>query len=407
MGLFEKLYEMNSNQKRVAIASFLSWTLDAFDFFILVFVLPEIARDFSVGITTVSFAIFLTLAMRPVGAFIFGRLADKFGRRIILIIDVILYSFFEFASAFVPNLALLFILRVFFGIAMGGVWGVASSLAMESIPVKARGFISGLFQGGYPCGYFLGALVYGLLFDLIGWRGLFIVGAIPPLFVIYMLRNIPESPIWTEGREKIKNTTIVSALRKHWRCFTYMIILMTAFNMFSHGSQDLYPTFLKIERHFNTHTISILTMIMNVGAIVGSLTFGLLSERIGRRFAIIMASLLALAAIPLWMYSTSIILLAFGAFVIQVMIQGAWGVVPAYLNELSPGEIRGTMPGFAYQIGNLLAAITPTLQALIASLRGNDYAFSLSVWIAAVAITLAFVTFLGKEMRGVLFHLQK
>jgi len=402
MGMFSILRELDSTQRHTVLASFLGWTLDAFDYFLLVFVMPEIARDFHVGITEVTFALLLTLAFRPLGALIFGRLADRFGRRPVLMLDVILYSALELACAFAPSLIVLLVLRALFGIAMGGEWGIGASLAMESIPPKSRGIVSGLLQSGYPCGYLIGALLYGLLFNSIGWRGMFVLGAAPALLVLYIRSKVPESPVFAQ-RERGARRNVWTAMRGHWGLFAYLILLMAAFNMFSHGSQDVYPTFLKTQKHFDTHLVSILTIVLNLGALVGGLVFGAWSERIGRRRAMVIAALLALPVIPLWTYGGSIILLGLGAFLIQFAVQGAWGVVPSYLNELSPDDVRGTLPGFAYQLGNLIAAATATILAWLAHSRGGDFAFAQSVWIGGVAIVLALLAWFGPEARGVAF----
>src|SRR2546422_5951009 len=232
-------------QRSVVIASFLGWTLDAFDFFLLVFVLKDIAQEFNAAISEVTFAILLTLVMRPVGAFLFGRAADRWGRRPTLMVDVLLYSFIEFASGFSPSLTVLLVLRALYGVAMGGEWGVGASLTMESIPPHARGFVSGLLQSGYPTGYFLASIVYGLLFPIIGWRGMFMVGVLPALLVLYIRRRVPESPSW--DRAAAARSSTVSILRSHWRLGIYAVVLMAAFNFFSHGTQDLYPTFLHVQ----------------------------------------------------------------------------------------------------------------------------------------------------------------
>jgi SHS family lactate transporter-like MFS transporter len=339
----------------VLLSSYLGWTLDAFDFFILVFVIKDIAAEFSTSVTDVTFAILLTLAACPLGALIFGLAADRFGRRPTLMVDILLYSAFEFASGFAPNLTVLLILRFLYGIAMGGEWGVGASLTMESIPPKARGVISGILQAGYPSGYLIASVVYGLLFDLIGWRGMFMVGVLPAFLVLYIRTSVDESPVFLARSHLQDEPGLFQILRRHASVFIYAVILMTAFNFFSHGTQDLYPTFLQLQRHLSVGTVSIIAIVYNIGAIIGGITVGALSETIGRRRAIAMSALLALPVIPLWVFSTEPFWLAVGAFLIQFAVQGAWGVVPVHLNELSPDEVRGTFPGFAYQLGNLIA----------------------------------------------------
>ena len=402
MHFLSTLRELNTEQRHVVAASFLGWTLDAFDYFLLVFVIPEIAREFGASFAEVFFSTTLTLMMRPLGALMFGQLADRFGRRPILMLDVILFAVFEAASALAPSLAVLLVVRALFGIAMGGEWGIGASLAMESIPAKSRGLVSGLLQQGYPAGYLLGALVYWLAFDHIGWRGMFALGILPALLVLYIRRRVPESPVWASG-SGAKGISFVGQMRGHWRLFAYLVVLMAMFNMFSHGSQDVYVTFLKAQRHFDTATVSKLTIVLNLGAIVGGLFFGAWSERIGRRRAIAIAALLALPMIPLWAYGGSVMLLGIGVFFLQVMVQGAWGVVPVHLNELSPDGVRGTLPGFAYQGGNLLAAFTSPFLAWLAARHGGDFAFAMAGFIAVVAVVLALVTWLGPEARGKTF----
>ncbi|SFW33844.1 MFS transporter [Luteibacter sp. UNCMF366Tsu5.1] len=404
MQLPAALRDLDSTQRHTVVASFLGWTLDAFDYFLLTFVILAVAHEFGASKQEVTYGLFLTLAARPIGALIFGRLADRYGRRPVLMVDIVLFSVLEVACAFAPSLAVLLGLRFAFGIAMGGEWGIGASLAMESIPAKSRGMVSGLLQSGYPCGFFLAALVNWLLVDHIGWRGLFVVGALPALLVLYIRRKVPESPVWESRRHHARESVFVS-MRGHWKLFVYLMLLMAAFNMFSHGSQDMYPTFVQstLKLPAGSSTAFLLTALLNLGALVGGLSFGALSERIGRRRAIIIAALLALPVIPLWTYGGSLLLLGLGAFLIQVMVQGAWGVVPTHLNELAPDAVRGTLPGFAYQMGNLLAAITATAQTWVAERRGGDFAFAMSSWIAAVAVLLALLTWLGPEARGVGF----
>lgn len=403
MSLLAPLRELDSTQRHTVLASFLGWTLDAFDYFLLTFVIVTVAKEFEVATTQVIYALFLTLAARPLGALLFGRLADRFGRRPILMLDVVLFSVFELATAFATSLTMLLVLRFLFGVAMGGEWGIGASLAMESIPAKARGAVSGLLQSGYPCGFFLAALANWLLVDHIGWRGLFVVGAIPALLVLYIRRKVPESTVWQAGQNTGRRPGLLESMKGHWKLAIYLMLLMMAFNMFSHGSQDLYHTFEESSLHLPTGSTAafVLVALLNLGALVGGLYFGALSERIGRRKAMMIAALLAIPVIPLWMHGGSLILLGLGAFLIQVMVQGAWGVVPSHLNELSPALVRGTLPGFAYQMGNLLAAVTATAQNWLAQRHGGDFAFAMSWWMVGVALLLALLLWLGPEARGV------
>jgi SHS family lactate transporter-like MFS transporter len=405
MSLFAPLRELSTTQRHTVLASFLGWTLDAFDYFLLTFVILAIAKEFNVGKEEVTFGLFLTLAARPLGALLFGRLADRYGRRPILMLDIVLFSIFELATAFSTSLTMLLVFRFLFGIAMGGEWGIGASLAMESIPPKARGLVSGLLQSGYPCGFFLGALVNWLLVDHIGWRGLFVVGALPALLVLYIRRTVPESEVWQQGQQAAAKKGLLESMRGRWKLAIYLMLLMMAFNMFSHGSQDLYHTFEEESLHLPTGsgTAFMLVAMLNLGALVGGLFFGAASERLGRRRAIITAALLAIPVVPLWTHGGSLWALALGAFLVQGMVQGAWGVVPTHLNELSPDEVRGTLPGFAYQTGNLLAAVTANAQLWIARQHGDDLAFAMSTWIVGVALLLALLAWLGPEAHGVRF----
>jgi MFS transporter, SHS family, lactate transporter len=391
-----------SQQKHVVAASFLGWSLDAFDFFLLVFVLKDIAAEFNTDISNVTLAILLTLAMRPIGAFIFGRAADKWGRRPTLMVDIMLYSLLELASGFAPSLTVLIVLRALYGVAMGGEWGVGASLTMETIPPHARGFVSGLLQSGYPAGYFMASIVYGVLFPYIGWRGMFMVGVIPALLVLYIRRNVPESPGWSKKSEAEHGGTL-AVLQAHWKLGLYAVVLMTAFNFFSHGTQDVYPTFLQVEHKFSPHMVGIIAVIYNIGAICGGIFFGTLSETYGRRRCIIIASALALPVIPLWALSSGPVMLAIGAFLMQFMVQGAWGVIPVHLNEISPDTARGTFPGVVYQLGNLLASVNATLQAGIATYYGGNYGIALAAVAGITAVVICGLTAVGGEARGVAF----
>jgi SHS family lactate transporter-like MFS transporter len=399
MSLIADLKSLDSSQKSAIWASYLGWTLDAFDYFLMVFMFSAIAREFGTDVKTVTQAVFLTLAARPIGAFCFGWLAERFGRRPVLMADIILFSVLEFASGFAPSLTTLLVLRFLFGIAMGGEWGLGASLVMESIPPKLRGPVSGLLQGGYPSGYFVASLVFYLLFDRIGWRGMFMVGVAPALLVLLIRIHVKESPVF-EARRGKAYVNPVGELFRHWKIALYLVVLMTAFNFFSHGTQDLYPTFLQKQHHFDTHTTGILAAVMNVGAIVGGIGFGIWSERIGRKRAIIVASLLALPIIPLWAFAGTPLLLAVGGFLMQVAVQGAWGIIPVHLNELSPPLARSLFPGFAYQLGNLIASRNAPIQAGIAESHGNNYALSLALVCGITAVIIAIWTAIGPERKN-------
>ncbi len=387
-------------QRNVTIAAYLGWTLDAFDFFLMVFVFKDIAKEFHVGIPDVAVAVVLTLAMRPVGALIFGRLADKFGRKPTMMGNILLYSVLEMASGFAPSLWSLLVLRALFGIAMGGEWGVGSALTMETIPAKSRGFVSGLLQAGYPSGYLLASVVFGLFYEQIGWRGMFVVGVLPALLVLYIRRNVKESPAW-ETMSKKPRVGLVKTLIANWKLSLYSIILMTAFNFFSHGTQDVYPTFLREQHHFDPHTVSLIVITLNIGAIVGGLAFGSISEKIGRRKAIFYAALIALPVLPLWAFSVDPMMLAAGAFLMQISVQGAWGVIPVHLNEISPDEVRATFPGLVYQLGNLLASVNLYLQTRIAEANDKNYSLALVLVAGTTAVVIAALIMFSRERRGI------
>jgi SHS family lactate transporter-like MFS transporter len=398
MGLVETLRTLTKSQRSAIWASYLGWTLDAFDFFLMVFMYSAISKEFGTDIKAVTEATFFTLVARPFGAFFFGWLADRFGRRPIMMIVVLLFSVFSFASSVAPSLMWLYAIRFLFGFAMGGEWGIGASLVMESIPPKLRGPVSGLLQSGYPSGYFIASLVFYLLFDHIGWRGMFMVGIAPALLVFLIRMHVDESPAFEARRDKPKSNPF-RVLIEHWKITLYLIVLMTAFNFFSHGTQDMYPTFLQKQHGFDTHMTGLLTGIMNIGAIVGGITFGIWSERIGRKRAIIVASVLALPVIPLWAFAATPILLAIGAFGIQVAVQGAWGIVPVHLNELSPSAVRGMLPGVAYQLGNLIASRTLPIQAGIAESHDNNYGLAMAAVAGITAVVLIVWTSVGPERR--------
>jgi len=403
MVIVDELRALSGPQRAAFIASLLGWALDAFDYFLLVFVLSAIAKDFHADIAVVNSAILLTLAARPVGALLFGRLADHHGRRPILMVVIGLYSVLALASAFSPTLTFLLVLRALFGVAMGGVWGIGASLALETVPAKSRGTISGILQQGYPMGYFLAAIA-NLFLPVIGWRGLLALGVLPALLILYIERTVEESPAWTEAKAAAAHRpNLLQALKGHWGILAYAVVLMTCFNFFSHGTQDLYPQFLQRQHGFPAAIVTALTICLNLGAMVGGVIFGPLSERLGRRRAIALAALLSLPVIPLWAFSTTPVMLATGAFLIQIAVQGAWAVVPAHLNELSPESARGAFPGFAYQLGNLFAAVNVTIQTALVKTHNGNYGLALALVCAVVAVMLSVVAWFGPERKGKAF----
>jgi SHS family lactate transporter-like MFS transporter len=393
--------EERRNQKNAVLAGFLGWTLDAFDFFILTFALATVAKDFNRTIPEIALTLTASLAMRPVGAFIFGLMADRFGRKGPLMINIIFYSIIEIFSGLAPNYTVFLILRLLYGIAMGGEWGVGASLVMESVPVKRRGFLSGLLQEGYAFGFLLAAAAYYLVFPHFGWRAMFFIGGLPALLTLFIRSKVKETAAWKATRTRDWKE-YGNAVKKHWKLFLYLVLLMSAMNLISHGTQDLYPTFLQQQRHFDPHKTAVITMISMVGAILGGLLFGHLSDLHGRKKMMALAVFLAIVLIPLWLLANGSFLIALGAFGMQFMVQGAWGIIPAHINELSPGSLRGFFPGFAYQIGVLIASAIVYVEALLA--QYVSYSTSMEILAGSVLVLAAIVILAGPEARGIHFN---
>ena len=398
---------MTGPQWRAFLAAYLGWLLDAFDYFLLVLLAQYVATEFHTGLKSTSYAIGLTLAMRPVGALLFGLIADRFGRRPALMASILVYAAAELATGFSPSLGALFVLRAIFGIGMGGEWGVGACLAMESAPPACRGILSGILQQGYPAGYLLAALAVGHLAPLVGWRWMFILGSIPAVLVLFVRMGVPESPAWLEEQARPTRGqrrgigAVWATIREKWPLFLYMVLLMTLFNTFSHGTQDLYPSgFLGRQRGLPIATISNITIAGCLGAITGGFLCGTLSQRFGRRRTMAAAALLAIPMIPVWIGPVTVGGLAAGAFCMQFAVQGAWGVVPAHLNELSPGAVRGTFPGLAYQLGNLCASSIVPLQATLAERPDWNYSGALGWFVGVAAVILAAVALAGPEARA-------
>jgi SHS family lactate transporter-like MFS transporter len=390
-----------SNQRNAFIAGFAGWTLDAFDFFILTFTLGAVAEDFGHSVPEIALTLTATLAMRPVGAVIFGFLADRYGRRLPLMIDILFYSVVEALSGLAPSYTVFFILRVLYGIGLGGEWGVGTSLVIEWLPLKSRGLISGFLQQGYALGYVLAALAYYTVFPHWGWRPMFFIGGLPALLTIFIRKNVKESEVWKRSRTDWKNYR--RSILNNWRRFLYLVLLLTAMNIASHGTQDLYPSFLQRQRHFTSETTAIISMISAIGGICGGITFGSLSDRRGRRRAMMISFLLAIALIPLWLAPMAGLLIV-GAFLMQFMVQGAFGVVPAHTSELSPDALRAFFPGFAFQIGVLCASSMVYVEALFGERFRYETSMGLLGAIAFLAATM--VIWLGPEAKGITFGQQ-
>jgi SHS family lactate transporter-like MFS transporter len=382
------------------VAGFLGWTLDAFDFFLVVMALTAIGKDFGRTDADVAISLTVTLAFRPVGALLFGLIADRFGRRIPLMVDLVFYSVVEVLTGLAPNFTTFMVLRALYGIGMGAEWGVGATLVMEKAPSGLRGLVSGLLQEGYAFGYLLAAACYYLVFPHFGWRPMFFIGGLPALLALYVRSRVKESEVWENVRPASWGE-IRREIASHWKLLVYLTALMAMMNMAAHGTQDLYPTFLQRSFGFSPEARSGLTAFSMVGAIFGGVFFGFFSDRWGRRLSIVIALLLGMAVIPAWAFAPSLGILVAGAFFMQFMVQGAWGVIPAHIMELSPERVRGFIPGFAYQSGALLASGIVYLEALFA--QHLSYARTMAATAAVVFALTALVAALGRERRGAVF----
>jgi SHS family lactate transporter-like MFS transporter len=396
----QKIEEATQGHRAALFAGFLGWTLDAFDFFLVVFTLTAIAEEFHRPDKDIALSIAITLAFRPVGAFIFGLLADRYGRRLPLIIDLIFFSIVEVLSGLAPNYATFLVLRALFGIGMGGEWGVGASLAMEKVPPRLRGVLSGLLQEGYAAGYLLAAACYFFVFPHWGWRPMFFIGGLPALLAIYVRLQVKESEVWQKTKHENWGQ-LGRAIASHWKLFIYIVFLMMMMNFVSHGTQDMYPTLLKRQWGFSPQKVAAVTALSMVGAIGGGIVFGLLSDRFGRRRTMICALVLAILVIPLWAFSPSLSLLVLGGFLMQFMVQGAWGVIPAHLTELSPDSVRGFLPGFAYQCGVLLAGSVAYIEALFA--QKMSYASAMAMTAVTVFVGAIIMIAVGRERHAIKF----
>jgi SHS family lactate transporter-like MFS transporter len=388
---------LSGSHWHTVIACFLGWTLDAFDFFVVVFLVGTLAESFQVTKADIVLTLTVTLATRPAGAFIFGIFADRYGRRISLMANVLFYSIVEVLCGFAPSFTVFIILRALYGLGMGGEWGIGASLAMESVPRRWRGILSGVLQSGYPVGYLLAAVAARFVLPVWGWRAMFFLGAAPALLALYIRAGVPESKAWLTHREPDVRA-ILRTVGRHWKNFLYLVLMMTMMMFLSHGTQDLYPDFLKTAHNIKPNTVSDLAVLYNIGAIIGSVLFGFLSERFGRKRSMLGAFGLALLVIPFWAFGGSIGVLATGAFLMQMGVQGAWGIIPAHLSELSPDSVRGLLPGLAYHMGILIASPTNTIEYALRDHVG--YAWAMAGFEIAVIVIGGIIIAFGREQKG-------
>jgi SHS family lactate transporter-like MFS transporter len=388
-----------ANARNAVAAGFLGWTFDAFDFFVLVFVLPAVAKEFGRSIPAMALTTTATLATRPVGAFFFGLLADRYGRRPVLMANIAFYSLMEVLSGLATDYSTFMALRLLYGVGMGGNWGVGASLVLESVPPKWRGVASGFLQQGYAVGYLLAAGALYTVFPRFGWRAMFFVGVIPAIITLFICTKVQESEAWHQARTNW--STYRNAIFGNLKLFFYLVLLMSMMNFMSHGTQDMYPTYLQRQLHYNTSSTALVSAVSMLGAIFGGLIIGNFSDRFGRRRSMVAAALLAVCSIPLWVFAPSMPLVMVGAFIMQFMVQGAWGVIPAHINELSPPQVRGFFPGFAYQIGVLIASSVAYIEALLG--EHFTYATAMATLAAGVFLLGAVVIWAGPEAKGVSF----
>jgi SHS family lactate transporter-like MFS transporter len=388
-----------SNQQYAVIAGFLGWTFDAFDFFVLTFVIGDVAKTFGKSVPEVALTITLALCLRPLGALIFGVMADRIGRRVPLMLNVLLYAVISVLSGWAPNYRTFLILRMLFGVAMGGQWGVGASLALESVSPKWRGLLSGLLQEGYTLGNLLAAVAFRFVYPAYGWRMLFYLGGLPALLSLFIFSKVKESPVWHEHRSDWK--TYRSSALHHWRRFLYLALLMGMVAFMAHGTQDMYPTFLRRDRSYSARLTADIIIVSMIGAMFGGLAFGFLSDKFGRKRAMVTAALCGLVVVPLWIAAPSVTLCVVGVSLMQFFVQGAAGIIPAQMNELTPGNLRGVLPGLAYQVGVVLASSITFFEAVLG--EHLTYAQAMGTLAAIVLVASSVVFALGPENKGISF----
>jgi MFS transporter, SHS family, lactate transporter len=386
-----------SSARHAVAAGFLGWTLDAFDFFVVVFMYDVLAKQFGVSKQSIILTTAATLAMRPVGALVFGLIADRYGRRVPLMANVIYFSVIELLCGFAPNYRFFLVMRALFGVGMGGEWGVGASLAMEAAPPRWRGILSGILQSGYSIGYLLAAIAARYLLPVWGWRPMFWIGALPALLALYIRTKVPESEAWKQHRVP-RTAEVLRIVGMEWKRLLYLVVLMTFMMFLSHGTQDLYPDFLKEVHHVSSAGVANIAIFYNVGAVVGAIIFGHLSQVAGRRKGMIAALGLSLVLIPFWAFGGSVFILVIASFLMQAGVQGAWGVIPVHLNELSADATRGLMPGLTYQLGILIASPTNSIEYALRHRVG--YQWAIASFEIVTILMLTFLLLVGSERHG-------
>ncbi|KIM77736.1 hypothetical protein PILCRDRAFT_11824 [Piloderma croceum F 1598] len=354
-----------------------AWICDAIDFFTVSLSVTNLQIQFGKPAHDITTAITLTLLFRSLGAVVFGVVSDRYGRKWPLVINLILCAILQLGAGFVQTFHQFLAIRALFGITMGGIWGLATATALENLPVELRGLASGVVQEGYAVGYLIAAVINLTLVPSVsaGWRSLFWTASGISLFAAVIRALLPESAVFLRAKEFEREHGLTSTeknkvflketkrmLAKHWLLCIYAVVLMTGFNFLSHGSQDLYPTYLQTSKNISNHNATIATIIGNCGAIAGGAIAGWVSQYIGRRLTVVIFVCFIGAFIPLWILPSTFSSLSAGAFCMQFGVQGAWGIIPIHLAELSPPAFRATFPGVAYQLGNMVSSASAQIE---------------------------------------------
>ncbi|KAI9739140.1 MAG: hypothetical protein M1834_007353 [Cirrosporium novae-zelandiae] len=422
---FKLLAMLNTQQWMFFLVAFFAWTWDAFDFFTVSLTVEDLAESFNRSNTDITWGITLVLMFRSVGSTIFGIAADRWGRKWPFIVNNVLFIILELATGFCNDYSSFLAVRALFGIAMGGLYGNAAATALEDCPDAARGIISGMLQQGYAFGYLLAtAFARGLVNTTShGWKPLFWFGAGPPALIIVFRLCLPETKAYQDRelvrkqRGNIAKTFMVEgkvALKKHWMLLIYLVLLMAGFNFMSHGSQDLYPTMLKSQYSFSANAITVTQVVANLGAMTGGTVIGYCSQIFGRRLSILVMCVIGGALLYSYTFVSTHAIIA-AAFFEQFCVQGAWGVIPIHLMELSPGSFRTFVVGTSYQLGNLVSSASSTIESSIGErfplpYNGESeryqYGKVICIFMGCVYAYVIILTICGPEYRGRQFDVQ-